>query len=237
MDQIISNGKVSRAAIGVSVQNATANDAEYVGLPDIRGVLVQDFSAGSPAKKAGIVAGDIIISVDGKPVEYVGQLQQQVGFRKPGEMVKIEVARKGGVRKTFEVKLQEVQAPRQLASSGGDTQNDAAVSENGAKAELDLLGLTVQQLDQSDVEQLDLQPEQRGLLITDVTPGGPSQGEVAEPDTGGPDILLAVEDTPVKTIADLRKALKDEKAGDIVTLRLYNVQAKSNRIERIRLGE
>jgi serine protease Do len=237
MDQIISDGKVHRAAIGVSVQNATANDAEYVGLPDIRGVLVQDFSEGSPARNAGIEAGDIIISVDGKPVEYVGQLQQQVAFRKPGEKVKIEVARKGGVRKTFDVRLQEVQATRETASRGGDTENDAAESGDGATAEMELLGLTVQQLDQTDVERLELKPEQRGLLITDVTPGGPAQGEVAEPDNGGPDILLSVEGKAVKTIADLRSAVKGDKAGDIVTLKLYNVQAKGNRIERIRLGE
>src|SRR3954462_14489685 len=88
MDQIIAGGHVNRVAMGVSVQNATANDAEYVGLPDIRGVLVQDFTANSPAKKAGMQPGDIIVAIDGKPVEYVGQLQQQVAFRKAGDMVK-----------------------------------------------------------------------------------------------------------------------------------------------------
>jgi serine protease Do len=237
MDQIIDGGKVDRAAIGVSVQNATANDAEYVGLPDIRGVLVQDFSEDSPAKKAGIEAGDIIISVDGKPVEYVAQLQQQVAFRKPGEKVRIEVARKGGVRKTYEVRLQEVPAPRDIASRDSGDRDEADDSEDGATADIDLLGLTVQPLDQSDVAQLDLEPDQRGLLVTDVAPGGPSQGEVAEPNNGGPDILLSVEGKPVKTVADLRSALKGSKAGDIVTLRLYNTQAKANRIERIRLGE
>ena len=237
MDQIIAEGRVHRAAIGVSVQNATANDAEYVGLPDIRGVLVQDFSDDSPARKAGIEAGDIIISVDGKPVEYVGQLQQQVAFRKPGEKVKVEVARKGGVRKTFDVRLQEVLAPRDVASRDAAARDEAADSEAGPTADIDLLGLTVQPLDQSDVEQLQLKPEQRGLLVTDVAPGGPSQGEVAEPHSGGPDILLSVEGKPVKSVADLRSALKGNKAGDIVTLKLYNTQARGNRIERIRLGE
>ena len=237
MDQIISGGRVNRVAMGVSVQNATANDAEYVGLPEIRGVLVQDFSEGSPAKKAGIEAGDIIVSVDGAPVEYVGQLQQQVAFRKAGEKVKVEVARKGGVRKTFEVRLQEVPAARQTAAGDTEATEDATDSSDEAAADIDLLGLTVQPVDKDAVEQFELKPEQRGLIVTGVTPGGPAQGEIAEPENGGPDIILSVEGKSVRSVADLKQALKGDKSGDIVTLRLYNTQAKSHRIERIRLGE
>jgi serine protease Do len=236
MDQIIAGGRVNRVAIGVSVQNATANDAEYVGLPDIRGVLVQDFSEDSPAKKAGLEAGDIIVSIEGKPVEYVGQLQQQIAFRKAGEKVKVEVARKGGVRKTFEVRLQEVSAPKEVAAGTSGASDDEAES-GDATADIDLLGLTVQAVDQDAARQFGLTAEQRGLVVTGVTPGGPSHGEVAEPGNGGPDILLSVEGKPVKGVTELRQALKSYKAGDIVTLRLYNTQAKSNRIERIRLGE
>jgi serine protease Do len=236
MDQIIASGRVHRAALGVSVQNATANDAAYVGLPAIRGVLVQDFTEDSPARKAGIEPGDIIVAVDGKPVEYVGQLQQQVGFRKPGEKVRVEVARKGGVRKTMEVSLQEVASPQDLArsldrgSNGNDSSDQSATS-------IDLLGLTVQPLDQDAVRQLDLPNDQRGLLVTGVTPGGPSYGEVAEPERGGPDIILELEGKAVRTPADLKQALKDYKSGDIVSLRVYNTQAKTRRIERIRLGD
>ena len=236
MDQIITGGRVDRVAMGVSVQNATANDAEYVGLPEIRGVLVQDFSEGSPAKKAGIEAGDIIVSVDGTPVEYVGQLQQQVAFRKAGEKVKVEVARKGGVRKTFEVRLQEVPAAKETA--GRDTEaTDNTADSNDEAADIDLLGLTVQPVDQDAVQQFELKPDQRGLMVTGVDPGGPAQGEIAEPDNGGPDIILSVEGKSVKSVAELKQALKGDKSGDIVTLRLYNTQAKAHRIERIRLGE
>jgi serine protease Do len=235
MDQIITSGRVHRAALGVSVQNATPNDAAYVGLPDVRGVLVQDFTENSPAKKAGIEPGDIIISLDGKPVEYVGQLQQQVGFRNPGEKVKVEVARKGGVRKTYDVPLQEVTAKNVAErSSGADT---TANSNDENAASIDLLGLTVQPLDQDAVQQFNLNPGQRGLLVTDVAPGGPAYGEIVDGEGGGaPDIILEVEGKAVQSVPELRAALKGFKSGDIVSLRVYNPQAKSRRIERIKLG-
>jgi serine protease Do len=237
MDQIISEGRVHRVALGITVQDATANDAEYVGLPDIRGVLVQDFTEKSPAQKAGIESGDIIVAVDGKPVEYVGQLQQQIAFRKAGETVKVEVARKGGVHKTLEVRLQEVAPPKQTADASADQSNDASDSSDAAAASIDLLGLTVQPVDQDAVQQFELAPDQRGLLVTGVTPGGPSYGEVADPDQGGPDIILSVEGKSMKSVADLKQTLKGFKKDDIVSLRIYNTQAKTRRIQRIRLGD
>jgi serine protease Do len=235
MDQIIEHGKVLRAALGVTVRNTTPNDAAYVGLPDIRGIVVQDYgSESSPARKAGIEPGDIIVSVDGKPVEYVGQLQQEIAFRKPGETVKVEVARKGGVRKTLEVRLQEMASARSVAShdSGGE---DSADLPSGA-ASFGKLGITVAPLDSSDVDQLQLKSGQRGLIVTAVKAGGPSWGELVDGDHGGPDIILSVEDTPVKTAADLRKVLADQKPGAVVSLRVYNPRAQSRRVERIKLG-
>jgi serine protease Do len=236
MDQIISGGRVHRAALGVSVQNATPNDAAYVGLPDVSGVLVQDFTENSPARKAGIEPGDIIIAIDGKPVEYVGQLQQQVGFRKPGEKVKVEVARKGGVRKTYEIPLQEV-ASRDAVKRGSEAADSSADSADENSASIDLLGVTVQPVDQDAVQQLDLPANQKGLLVTEVAPGGPAYGEIVDGENGGaPDVILEVEGKSLKTVADLRSALKGYKDGDIVSLRVYNPQAKAKRIERIRLG-
>jgi serine protease Do len=235
MDQIIAHGRVERAALGVTVRNITPNDAAYVGLPDIRGIVVQDYgSEASPAKKAGIEPGDIIVSIDGKPVEYVGQLQQQIAFRRPGETVKVEVARKGGVRKTLEVRLQELPSPKEVASADSGNGDTAAV---GGAASVGRLGITVSPLDDDDVQQLQLRPDQRGLVVTDVKAGGPSWGELADGDHGGPDIILSVEGTPVKTPAELRKVLAAQKPGSVVSLRVYNPKAQTRRIERIRLGD
>jgi len=234
MDQIIAHGRVERAALGVTVRDATPNDAAYVGLPDVRGIVVQDYgSESSPAKTAGIVPGDIIVSVDGKPVEYVGQLQQQVAFRHPGETVKVEVARKGGVHKTLDVKLQGMPSAKELASA--DSSDNETATPEGA-ASVGKLGITVSPLDQDDIQQLQLKSDQRGLVVTDVKPGGPSWTELADPDHGGPDIILSVEGTAVKTPAELQKVLSDQKPGSVVSLRIYNPRAQAKRIERIRLG-
>ena len=235
MDQIIAHGRVQRAALGVTVRNVSPNDAAYVGLPDVRGVVVEDFgSDASPARKAGLEPGDIIVAVDGKPVEYVGQLQQQIAFRHPGESVKVDVARKGGIRKTLEVRLQELPAAREVASGDSAAPDESA---NDSAASIGRLGITVAPVDEDDVRQLQLQPDQRGALVTDVKAGGPSYGELVDPDSGGPDVILEVEGTPVRSPADLRKAIAAQKPGSIVSLRVYNARAQTRRVERIKLGE
>src|SRR5713101_8882669 len=238
MNQLITDGKVHRAALGVAIDNVSLNDAQYVGLPEIRGVVVKDIpNDDSPARKAGMEPGDIIVAIDGKPVEYVGQLQQQVGFRKPGDVVQVEVARKGGVRKTFAVKLQPLQDAPQVAdagSDGGDTNNPAA---GGSGLVARRLGISVQPVTPAIAQELQLPADARGLLVSDVTPGGPAWDVLADEQRGGPDILLSVEGKPVKTKADLDAALKAEKPGSVVTLRVYNPRQQGRRVERIRLGD
>ncbi len=234
MEQIIDHGEVRRSVLGIAVRNASANDAAYVGLPDIRGVLVEDFgSDSSSAKRAGLEAGDIIITVDGKPVEYVGQLQQRVAFRRPGETVKVEVARKGGVRKTYSVKLQSM--PGKAAVASRNTGDDEGSDEAGAA--MGRLGVTVAPVTREDASRFELTPAQTGLMVTDVVAGGPSWGELVDADRGGPDIILEIEGKAVKSTAELQKALEGHKPGEIVSLRIYNAQAKTRRVERIRLGE
>jgi serine protease Do len=236
MDQIIAYGHVERAALGVTVRNVSPNDAAYVGLPDVRGVVVEDFgSETSPARKAGLEPGDIIVAVDGKPVEYVGQLQQQIAFRHPGDVVKVDVARKGGARKTLEVKLQALPSAKGVASADDSTASDDTSDESAAS--IGRLGITVAPVDQDDVRELRLKPDQRGAVVTDVKAGGPSYGELVGPDDGGPDIILEVEGTAVHSPADLRKAIAAQKPGSIVSLRVYNARAQNRRVERIKLGE
>jgi serine protease Do len=236
MNQLIESGEVHRAALGVSIADVSLADAEYVGLPAIRGVVVKDIpSEDSPARAAGIEAGDIIIAVDGKPVEYVGQLQQVIGFRKPGEVVKVEIARKGGARKTVDVKLQALTDTQQVAA--GDSPR-APGEDSVAGTAMDRLGISVEPVGADAAVELQLPANTRGLIVTDVTPGGPAWEILFDdPQRGGPDVILSIEGKPVRTESDLRKALLAEKPGSIVTLRVFNPRAQSRRVERIRLAD
>ena len=236
MSQIRTNGRVERAALGVLVRDATTDDAAYVGLSDNRGVLVQDFgSADSPARRAGLQPGDVIISVAGRPVDYVAQLQEAIAFRKPGETVDVEVARKGGQRATLHVPLQR--APQaQTASTTESTRQTPKGREERAESSLPSLGITVAPLDAATVRELDLPADVRGVIVTDVDETSAAAGRIATPQTGGPDLILSIEGQAVTTPDALRTALRTAKAGDIVTLRIYNAQAKNRRIERVRLG-
>ncbi len=232
MDQLVANGHVSRAALGIAVRDAGAEDAAYVGLPAPRGVVVQDLDAtGAAARAAGLQSGDVIIAVDGQPVEYVSQLQERVAFRAPGATVALEVARKGGARATVRVPLQSV-ADRSGGTSGGPIAPDAGDS----RAPVRGLGIQVAPSDGATAEQLQLPDAARGVVVAGVLDGAPAAGHLAEPGAGGPDVITAVEGTEVRSPEALRAALGRYRAGDIVTLRVYNAPAKTWRVERVRVG-
>jgi serine protease Do/serine protease DegQ len=100
------------------------------------------------------------------------------------------------------------------------------------------LGISVEPVSPEAAVELQLPSSTRGLIVTDVTPGGPAWEVLFDdPQRGGPDIILSVEGKAVRTEADLRKALMAEKPGSIVTLRIFNPRAQSRRVERIRLGD
>jgi serine protease Do len=222
MPQLVATGHVQRAVMGVSIGPVSPEDAADVGLREIRGVLVQGFAGeASPAKRAGIELGDVIIELDGQAVNYVAQLQQRVAFKKPGETVQVTVLRKGGVRKTVAVRL--------AAQPTADTDevsvsNDANDNPDEASATTNKLGIVVEPLSSDDAArdpklQRAVASTGGALVVTDVSPDGPAYRKLRATQ-GRPDLIVQVNGKPTRTRAELRAALESIRSGDIVTLQV-----------------
>src|SRR5678815_1076662 len=94
MDQLIANGRVRVPALGIGIDDVSQEDAAVAGVKDIRGVLVRNFpDDNTPAKKAGLQPGDVIITADGQPVDRVSTLQRIVRNHNPGETIELEAMR------------------------------------------------------------------------------------------------------------------------------------------------
>jgi Do/DeqQ family serine protease len=95
MDQLIEYGEVRRGLLGVNIVTLTPDVAESLGLGDTKGALVSQVIAGSSAEKAGLKAGDVVVSIDGKPVESGTDLRNAIGLARIGDKVKIGLIRDG----------------------------------------------------------------------------------------------------------------------------------------------
>jgi serine protease Do len=223
MAQLANGGHVHRSALGIRVKDVSEADAAYVGLKDVRGVVVEDVGdADSPARKGGLQQGDVIVAIDGKPVDYVGQVQQSIAFRKPGSDVAVEVARKGGVHRTLTVRVQE--APDSAVPVA--EREPTSVEDESGRTAVPALGVTVMKGEEAGVS---------GLVVTDVDQTGPCADQIASPDNGGPDVIVSVEGTPVTTAAAFESALRSAGQHAIVELVIYNAPSKTRRIERVRI--
>jgi serine protease Do len=225
MDDLIAYGRVKRAIIGVAIGNATAADAKAAGLKDVvTGVLVQTYSFDpiddSPAKRAGIEPGDVIIAADGKPTDRVSTLQRIVRGHKPGETVTFEVMRFGS-KKTFRVKLAEAQdAPSQVASAlptpvrGGEPET----------RRFDKIGIAVEPVSPEVVTRARLaEPYRRGLIVSDVSVTGPAYRKLL---ADGTILLQVINPGPkreLRSAADLDAVLSKLRSGDLVTFMVYDL--------------
>lgn len=158
-DQLKSSGKVERGWLGVVIQEVNKDLAESFGLDKPAGALVVQILEDSPAGKGGIRLGDVILSMNGKPVVMSADLPHLVGALKPGATAKMEVMREGK-RQTVKVKVGA--APGEGDESVADTsRSDSSNVENP-------LGVTVGELTAEQKKMIDLET---GVLIQDVQEG------------------------------------------------------------------
>jgi serine protease Do len=199
LEQLKKTGHVTRGWLGVSIQVLTEDLAASYGLNETDGALITSVFDDSPAAAAGLKRGDIILAFDDTPIRHVRDLPRLVAGTQVGEKTTVTVLRSGKKRE-ISVTIGQMEADETpVAAAGGGSGST--------------YGLTVTQItpELADRENLN---EKQGLLITEIDPGSPA----ASANLRGGDILLEVNDIPVKTPADLRKAFKSAKAGSAVRL-------------------
>ena len=187
--QILAHGKVEHARLGVEVQAVTQALARSFNLNAPQGALVAQVEPNSPAERAGIKTGDVILRLNGQPVSDSGSLAAQIGMMEPGTAVTLDIWRNG---KTFSEKVtlgNSETKPQQLQAS-----NTANLHGK--------LGLTVRPLTSDEKEQAGVPS---GLLVEQST--GPAADAGIQPG----DIVLSADGTPLSSIGQLRKIVSNHK--------------------------
>jgi serine protease Do len=202
VDQLRTKGYVTRGELGVMVKPVDDDVVKALKLDRAQGAIVVSVAPNSAAQKAGLQAGDVILSYNGRTIDQGADLPPLVSMTKPGTTVPVQVLRDGKA-KTIE------------ATIGTMPRDKNAVADTGPSAPskgADALGLTVQSLDQPTRSQLGLQAGE-GVGISNVT------GSVAAQAGLQPgDVILMVNQRKVGSVDAFRAATANVKAGDTVLL-------------------
>jgi Do/DeqQ family serine protease len=197
MEDLRTKGKVTRAQLGVTVQNVTSDMAASLGLKQSGGAIISGVSEGSAAERAGLKRGDVILSFNGQAVQDTNSLRNRVADSGPGSTADVVINRDGAEKK-MSVKLDEANPERSARRSGDDD------GERGG-ANASALGITVSPNDRGT-----------GLVIENVDPDGRAADAGIRPG----DVIHEVNRQTVKSPEDLRAAVR--KSGDRPTLLLID---------------
>lgn len=207
MDQILKNGKVVRAYMGILPQDMTTDMAKAFGQKDARGVVVGDVTPSSPAQESGIRRGDILLEMNGRPVESSNQLRNSISMMQPGTEIKLKMLR-GGSERDVTVKLAEMPTETAMAHPGSVGSTQA------------LEGVEVSNLTPNMAERLGLPSSTTGVVVTDVDPSS----KIADAGLRKGDVIQEANHQPVKNVSEFQSAMKKNSTDPLL---LVNRQGRT----------
>jgi serine protease Do len=194
--QLLDHGKVNRGRLGILIQEVNQELADTFGLKRPVGALVSSVEKNSPAEKAGIVPGDVILKFNGKEISRSAELPPLVSELSPGTAATIELWRKGK-SKTINMNVGEMKVASAKAKAGESDEPDHAE-----------LGLSLRPLTPEERKQADVQG---GLLVENVTDGPAARAGVR-----AGDVILSVNGEKAASIQQLRTLV--DKSGKRMAL-------------------
>lgn len=209
---LINYGKVNRAYLGVMIRAVDETDAEGVGLSKVQGVMVQEVLKGSPAEKAGLQTGDVILDLDGTAVNSPNELQTLVLQRQPGEKVKLRIWRN---RKEIvkDVKLEARDGSVAAADKSVEPTPGEQDEKSSAPVTFGDLGFTIAPLSAELKEKLNIS---KGVEVTNVERYSPAymrglaRGAVIE----------EADSKPIESPGQLKAIINSKKTGEVILLKV-----------------
>jgi serine protease Do len=191
MDQILTHGKVVRGYLGILPQDVTPDLAKAFNYHQTGGVLIGNVAPDTPAAKAGLHQGDVIVGLNGNPTTDRNTFRNSIAAMAPGTNVKLDVWRDGKTQ-TYNVTLTELQPDKNAPEGPADNSNSGGVE-----------GITVQPLTSDIAQQLSLAAGTKGVVITAIDETSPA---AAAGITRG-DVIQEVNHKPVTSVAEYRAAV------------------------------
>jgi serine protease Do len=212
VDALFRDGKFSHGYMGIGISDVTPENSKFFALKKAEGALVTQVEPESPGAKAGLKSGDVITQLDGQAVNDAGQLQVEVGQKKPGTTIKLSVVRDG----------KNETVPVTLASMDRKPGEESASTENGKPR----WGLGLAELTTDMRNELQAPQSVHGAVVGSVQPGSPA-------DNAGlrrGDIILEVNRKPVKSAADASESLKSIPSGQDALVLVWSQGGNSFRV-------
>ncbi len=216
-EQLIKTGSVHHGYLGISMNDVTPDNAHFFNLPDASGAIVAQVSPDSPASRAGVQSGDVIVALNGNKVLNGSALQVAVSQNAPGSRLSLGVLREGK-QQTLNVTVGEFHSNTEVASEDGST--------GGPKS--GKLGLAVSDLTPDVRQQLQLPTQVKGVAVESVRPASPAEDAGIAPG----DVILEVDRQPTSSAEQFVGQVHASPAGKDLLLLVWSKGNASYRLLR-----
>jgi len=203
------DGTVARGFLGVYLRNLDEAYARAFGRKDLAGAVVAEVGPNTPAEKAGMKAGDIIVGYNGKPVSEMQRLRLDISNTDPGSEVTFDIVRKGKTKK-LDVVLGDLEQ-RQAVFAGAPNEQPEE-----PEAKQLLKGVTIVDLDEETRESLNVDEEFAGVLVESVNEDAPAAEAGLAPGV----VITQIDQQDVESVADARQVLENVD-GDVLLIQVY----------------
>lgn len=213
--QLMSGGQVTYGWLGVAIQDVSSEMADSFGLPNSKGALIGSVTKDSPALKAGLKRGEVVLSMDGQQVQSASDLTRRIGQVRAGETIRLEVVNGEGKKRVVNVTIAPRPSEEQLAKmqTGSVTEDVTGEIDKG----IEVLGMALSPLTPQAKQKLRLNENENGLVISGID----EDSEAYKRGVREGDAILEINGATVSSKADFEKAIEAAKKANRSSVGIY----------------